>query len=115
VGGVICLIFGAIMLVDGPIPEMRVRLGIAIAVSVPIGLIAVFLMTLVVRARALRPANGSDAMIGQIGVTRTLVGPDGRVFVRGELWNARAKTEIAEGARVRVREVVGLRLVVEPE
>jgi membrane-bound serine protease (ClpP class) len=115
IGGVICLILGALLLVDGPIPEMRVRLVTAIGVSVPIGLIAVFLMTLVLRARSLRVANGSDAMIGEIGVARTLVGPDGKVFVHGELWNASAKTEIAEGARVRVRGVEGLRVMVEPE
>jgi membrane-bound serine protease (ClpP class) len=34
IGGVICMIFGAMMLVDGPIPEMRVNLLTAIAVSV---------------------------------------------------------------------------------
>ncbi len=114
IGGVICLIFGALLLVDGPIPEMRVRLLTAIGVSVPLGIIAVFLMTLVLRARGLRVATGADAMIGEIGVARTLVGPEGKVFVHGELWNANAKTEIAEGARVRVRAINGLRVTVEP-
>src|SRR5207237_2269585 len=37
IGGIVCMIFGALFLVDGPIPEMRVRLFTAIAVSVPIG------------------------------------------------------------------------------
>lgn len=115
IGGVICLVFGGLLLVDGPIPEMRVHLLTAIAVSVPLGIIAVFLMTLVIRARGLRLANGADAMIGEIGVARTTVGPDGKVFVHGELWNADAKTEIASGTRVRVRAIHGLRVTVEPE
>ena len=113
-GGVICMIFGALLLVDGPIPEMRVRLLTAIVVSVPIGVIAVFLMTLVIRAHQNRVMTGTEAMIGEIGVAQTSVDADGKVFVHGELWNASAKTAIAEGARVRVREVVGLRIVVEP-
>jgi membrane-bound serine protease (ClpP class) len=113
-GGVICLIMGGMLLVDGPIPEMRVHLWTAVAVSVPIGLIAVFLMTLVIRAYKNRVATGTEGMIGEIGVARTAVNAEGKVFVHGELWNASARTSSAEGARVRVRGVEGLKVVVEP-
>ncbi|MFZ2490882.1 MAG: nodulation protein NfeD [Thermoanaerobaculia bacterium] len=112
-GGVICMIFGALLLVDGPIPEMRVHLITAIVVSVPLGVIAVFLMALVLRAHRRRVTTGSEAMVGEIGVTRTALSPEGTVFVHGELWNARADREIAEGTQVRVREVTGLKVVVE--
>lgn len=115
IGGVICMVFGALLLVDGPIPEMRVHLLTALVVSVPIGVIAVFLMTLVMRAHRNRVATGIEAMVGEIGVARTPLGPDGKVFVHGELWNATAHSEIAEGARVRVRAVEGLRVLVDPE
>src|ERR1051325_8478562 len=50
IGGVICMVFGGLFLVDGPIPEMRVHVGTALAVSIPIGLIAIFLTTIVLRA-----------------------------------------------------------------
>ncbi|HJQ38404.1 MAG TPA: nodulation protein NfeD, partial [Thermoanaerobaculia bacterium] len=113
-GGVICMIIGAMLLVDGPIPEMRVQLMTAIAVSVPIGAIAIFLMTLVMRAHKNRVTTGTEGMIGEIGVARTSVAAEGKVFVHGELWNATARTSIAEGARVRVRAIEGLRVVVEP-
>lgn len=112
-GGAICMILGAMMLVDGPIPELRVNLMTAIAVTIPIALIAVFLMTLVLRAQKHRVSTGTEGMIGEIGVARTTLAPEGKVFVHGELWNARAKSEVAEGARVRVREVDGLRVIVE--
>lgn len=114
IGGVVCMILGAMLLVDGPIPEMRVHLLTAIAVSVPIGVIAIFLMTLVLRAYRNRVATGSEGMIGEIGVARTSVQAEGKVFVHGELWNATARTSIAEGARVRVRAIEGLRVLVEP-
>ncbi|HEX8171275.1 MAG TPA: nodulation protein NfeD [Thermoanaerobaculia bacterium] len=113
-GGVVCLVVGALLLVDGPIPEMRVRLATAIIVSIPIGAIAVFLMTLVLRARRVRVATGTEAMVGEIGVARTDVAGDGKVFVHGELWNATARGEIAAGTRVRVQAVNGLRVTVEP-
>lgn len=113
-GGVVCMIFGALLLVDGPIPEMRVHLVTALVVSVPLGAIAVFLMTLVLRAHKHKVVTGTEAMIGEVGVARTAVANEGKVFVRGELWNATARESIAEGSRVRVREVDGLRVVVEP-
>lgn len=112
-GGVVCMILGALLLVDGPIPEMRVKLLTALAVSVPIGLIAIFLMTLVLRAHKKKVETGTEAMIGEIGVARTPLALDGKVFVRGELWNATAKVAIDEGARVRIRNVEGLRVIVE--
>ncbi len=112
-GGVVCMIFGALLLVDGPIPEMRVKLITALVVSIPIGVIAVFLMTLVLRAHKNKVVTGTEAMIGEVGVARTPVAGDGKVFVRGELWNASAHNAIAAGSRVRVREVEGLRVIVE--
>jgi membrane-bound serine protease (ClpP class) len=113
-GGIVCMVIGALFLVDGPIPQMRVNIVTAVAVSVPIGIIAVFLTTLVLRARRGRVSTGSEGMIGEIGIARTPLGPEGKVFVHGELWNAMSSTAIAEGARVRVAGVNGLHLVVEP-
>ena len=112
-GGIVSMIIGALFLVDGPIPQMRVNIITATAISIPIGVIAVFLTTLVLRARHGKIATGSEGMIGQIGIARTPVGADGKVFVHGELWNAVASAAIAEGARVRVASVNGLHLTVE--
>src|SRR5205085_6452350 len=70
IGGIICMIFGALFLVDGPIPEMRVRFLTAAAVSIPLGVIAVFLMTLVVRARRNRVTPGPEGVIGETGLAR---------------------------------------------
>jgi membrane-bound serine protease (ClpP class) len=114
IGGIICMVFGGLFLVDGPIPEMRVQLATALAVSIPIGVIAIFLTTIVLRARRSRVTTGQEGMIGEIGVAKTALGPDGKVFVHGELWNATARASIAEGTRIRVAGVNGLHLVVEP-
>jgi membrane-bound serine protease (ClpP class) len=114
IGGIVSMVIGALFLVDGPIPQMRVNIITAFAVSIPIGVIAVFLTTLVLKARRGTVVTGKEGMIGEIGIARTPLGPDGKVFVHGELWNAVASAAIAEGARVRVAGVNGLHLVVEP-
>lgn len=113
IGGIVCMVIGALFLVDGPIPQMRVNIITAVAASIPIGLIAVFLMTLVLRARRGRVATGKEGMIGEIGIARTPVSAEGKVFVHGELWNAVSTITIAEGTRVKVAGVNGLHLIVE--
>ncbi|HET7710836.1 MAG TPA: nodulation protein NfeD [Thermoanaerobaculia bacterium] len=115
IGGIACMVFGALFLVDTPIPEMRVSLVTALLVSVPLGVIAVFLMGLVLKSRGHRVTTGTEGMVGEIGIARTAIAPEGKVFVHGEIWNAVANAPVEPGARVRVSAVDGLRLMVEAE
>ena len=69
---------------------------------------------LVFRSQCSRPVTGSAGMVGEIGVVRKALPPDGKVFVHGELWNAVSRTPIDEDAQVRVVAVTGLLLEVEP-
>ena len=114
IGGIVMLTLGGLMLVDAPIPEMRVHLGTALAVSVPIGLITVFLMTIALRARRNKIVTGEQGLIGEVGMAQTALIPQGKVFVHGEIWDAIASQEIPAGQTVVVREVDGLQLRVEP-
>ena len=113
IGGAIAMIIGALFLVDGPIPEMQVHPLTAASVSIPFALIAVFLASLAVRARRAPVVTGREGMIGELGVARTPLSPDGKVFVHGELWSARASASLDAGTAVRVKAVEGLRVIVE--
>jgi membrane-bound serine protease (ClpP class) len=112
-GGVALLTLGGLLLVDGPIPELRVHLWAALAISVPLGVITVFLMTLVLRARAHKVGTGAQELVGAIGEARTEIDPEGKVFVHGELWSAHAPSRVQIGEPVIVRKVEGLELEVE--
>jgi len=114
VGGIATLIIGALLLVDSPIPEMRVKLATALAVSIPLGGITVFLMTIALRARRSKAVTGIEGMIGEVAVAQTALAPAGTVFVHGEIWNAISSANVSAGERVRVRKVDGLELTVEP-
>jgi membrane-bound serine protease (ClpP class) len=113
VGGIAALTIGGLLLVDGPVPAMRVHLSTALAVSIPLGAITVFLATIALRARLRKSMTGPQGLIGEIGVARTPLAPDGKVWISGELWNATASAPVTEGQRVQVREVEGLTLRVE--
>jgi len=114
VGGIVVLTLGGVLLVDGPIPEMRVKLLTSLAVSIPFGLITVFLMSIAWRARRNKVVTGSQGIIGEVGVARTDLLPNGKVFVHGELWNAHSSKPILSGSQIRVIAVRELELEVEP-
>jgi membrane-bound serine protease (ClpP class) len=114
-GGTALLILGALMLVDGPIPQMRVRLITAVAVGIPFAFITAFLMNIALRARRNKVAIGQEALIGQTAVVRSPLTPEGKVVVMGELWNAVSSAPADVGSRVRIRSVDGLKLEVEPD
>jgi membrane-bound serine protease (ClpP class) len=113
-GGTAAMILGAVILINSPLPEMRIHLSTAIAVTLPFALITVFLVSLVVRARSSKVVTGSEGMIGEIGVAIGDLAPAGRVFVRGEYWNAVATSQLKAGERVRVTAIDRLNLTVEP-
>jgi membrane-bound serine protease (ClpP class) len=113
IGGIAALTIGGLLLVDGPIPDMRVKLWTSLAISLPLGVITLFLMTLVVKARRKKTMIGPAGLVGEIGVARTALAPEGKIVIQGELWNAIASEDVAPGQAVRVRDVDGLLLKVE--
>ena len=113
-GGIVLLTLGGLFLVDAPIPEMRVHLLTALAVSIPLGLITAFLMSIAVRARRNKIVTGEQGLIGEIGIAQTTLAPAGKVFVHGELWDAVCSVSVSAGERVVVRQVDGLTVRVDP-
>ena len=95
-------------------PELRIRLSTALALTAPFMAVTVFLVLLVARARLSSDMTGPAGIIGEIGVAIRAVAPEGTVFVHGEYWNAVSLTPVVAGARVRVTSIVGLRLTVQP-
>jgi membrane-bound serine protease (ClpP class) len=114
IGGIVLLTLGGLLLVDSPIPEMRVHLLTALAVSIPLGLITAFLMAIALKARRNKVVTGEQGLIGETGVVRTALTPHGKVFVRGELWDAVSSSPLPAGQFVIVRCVHGLTLQVDP-
>jgi membrane-bound serine protease (ClpP class) len=113
-GGIVLLTLGGLLLVDSPIPEMGVHLATALAVSIPLGIITAFLMSIALKARRNKVVTGVQGLVGETGVTRTTLSPQGKVFVHGELWDAVASIPLPVGQLVVVRRVDGLTLQVDP-
>ena len=73
-------------------------------------------MPSMVRTRFSTPTIGRDWMTGELGEVVEDVSPDGVVRIRGALWRARCNraTPVTVGNQVRVVEIDGLWLEVEP-
>jgi membrane-bound serine protease (ClpP class) len=74
-------------------------------------------MPVAVRSRFSTPTIGREGLIGEMGEAAVDVAPDGVVIVRGARWRARTNraTPVRAGEAIRVIEVDGLVLEVEPE
>ena len=114
IGGAVAMVLGAVILVNGPIPEMRIRWSTAIGLALPFSAITLLLLSLVVSARRHKVETGVEGMIGVTGSAITELSPEGKVMVRGEYWDAVALRPVTAGARVRITAVDKLKLTVEP-
>ena len=105
-GGVAALVIGSLMLVNSPLPALRPTLGVILPVVLGMSSIFIMLVYLVIKAHARKAVTGKEGLVGEVGVARTDLNPEGKVFVHGELWNAEAGTMIPQGGRVKVVKVL---------
>jgi membrane-bound serine protease (ClpP class) len=113
IGGIIAMIAGGLMLVNGPIPQLQVHFSTVVAIAIPLAVITVVLVRLVVMSRRRKSVVGPQSMVGEVGVAANEVHDQGKVMVRGEYWNAHSDRPIPAGTRVRVIKVDGLKIEVE--
>ena len=113
IGGIISIIAGGLMLVQGPIPQLRIRLTTTLAVAFPLSIITIVLVRLVYLSHQRKSVTGEEGMVGESGVAKTDINNQGKVLVHGEYWNASSERPIPAGARVRVTKVEGLKVEVE--
>ena len=114
VAGIVSLLLGSLMMFKDTGPDMRLSLKVLLPTIILISGFFVFIAGLVFRAQIAKPRTGSRGLVGEIGLVKKALMPEGKVFVHGELWNARADQAIDEGIKVRVVNVVNLMLEVEP-
>ena len=114
VAGIVSLFLGSIMLFDSGDPDMRVSWHVLIPTLVLISGFFVFVAGLVFKSQVTTPRTGAAGIVGEVGIVKKAIMPDGKILIHGELWNATAKEPISEGTRVRVLNLENLVLEVEP-
>lgn len=111
-GGMIAMIMGSLMLFESSEPWLR----LSWRVILPTMLVTVAFFALIVRkvlSAHRRPlTTGQEGLIGVVGTAQSPIAAAGKVFVRGEYWEARSDEPIAAGDKVVVEAVEGMQLKV---
>jgi len=111
--GIVAMIFGSLILVNSPLPEMRIHWVTAIGVTLPFAAITIFLLRLVILSQQRKSSVGMEGMVGEAAVALEDFNLAGRVQVHGEIWQAMTDQPVQAGETLRVVLVEGLKVRVQ--
>ena len=112
-GGVIAMVLGSLMLFESPEPYLRVSWSVILVTVLAVSGFFVVVVTKALAVHRRRPTTGREGLIGVEGRAESGIAPEGKVFIRGEYWDARSDEPISAGSRVTVEAVEGMRLKVK--
>ena len=115
VGGTIALVIGSVMMTR-TVPGVSVGFGFIIPAAIAFAAVFLFLGRLALQSQRRPAVSGKEGLIGAHGRARDSLSPHtpGYVHVRGELWRATSLVAISPGTPIRVVDLNGLTLAVEP-
>jgi membrane-bound serine protease (ClpP class) len=105
VAGAVCFFIGSLMLFDPAGEAYQVSTGAALAFAITLAVLFAFAAAKVWQVRRARPQTGQEELLGQAGVVRRALDPEGYVLVHGELWRARADEPVSAGESVEVTAI----------
>jgi membrane-bound serine protease (ClpP class) len=112
-GGIVALLLGSLMLIDSPAPFLQISLSAIIGVTAATAGFFLLIIGAAIRAHRRQPVTGHEGLIGQIGVVKTPLRPEGQIVVRGETWKATSEEPVKPGGQVEVTGISGLTLKVK--
>lgn len=114
-GGAASLALGSIMLIRTEASFLQISRPAIIIVVVATTSFFVFALSMAFKAMRKKPTTGRKGLIEEEGEVRMQIEPgkEGRVFILGELWKAKADEVIKVGEKVKVKDVKRLVLYVE--
>jgi membrane-bound serine protease (ClpP class) len=116
-GAIVSFLLGSLLLFNSPgsLPFFQVSLPVIFGMTTALALAFLFAVGAIARGQRRQVVTGREGMLGKVAEVRTLLDPEGLVFVESELWRARTiGVPVPVGQQVRVASVEGLLLLVEP-
>jgi len=117
VAGLVSMFIGSLMLFDTYHTGIAISFTVFVPVFVSLVLFVVLVVWLVARSALRQPESGPESLTGAVGsVVRVLPGSmHVKVYVHGEVWDARCTRQLAEGDSVVVESLQGMVLQVTPQ
>jgi membrane-bound serine protease (ClpP class) len=114
IGGGVAFVVGSLILMETEVAAFQISLPLIVVVTLVTAAFVFTLITLAVKQRRKPIVSGREQMLGDIGEASTDFSDSGTIQIHGELWSARTDKPVRKGQRVKVREMDGLTLLVEP-
>ena len=108
------MLLGSLMLIKGEAPFLQISWTVILPVVALAAGFSLFVVGMGIRAMRRRPLTGSEGMVGLVGVAKTNLAPQGKILVRGELWDAISEQPLQPGDHAEVTRIEGLKLYVKP-
>jgi membrane-bound serine protease (ClpP class) len=115
VGGVVAMVLGSLLLFESPEPYLRVSRSVILATVLATTGFFTVVVAKALRVHRQRPITGREGLVGLEGRAESRIDPEGKVYVRGEYWDAWSDEPVNAGSRVMVEAVEGMRLKVKAQ
>jgi len=114
IGGVIAFVIGSVILMDTDIPGFGINMPLIIAFAISSALMLIFVVGMAIRARRRPVVSGQEELVGSQAVVMNDFDQKGTVTIHSETWQAMSDDRLHKGQKVRVTDIQGLILKVEP-
>jgi len=113
-GGIAAFVFGAIIMFDSGIPGFGISIALVLTIAIVAAAAIIWTAGYVLKLRRRGAVSGAGSIVGGIGTAMEDFTGAGKVWLEGEAWAAHSDRAIEKGRKVRVNELRGLTLHVEP-
>ena len=114
IGGVISFVIGSIILMDTEAPGFGIDIAVIITFALTSALIFIFVVGMAVKARRRPVVSGLEELMGGEATVINDFDHKGTVTIHSENWQAVSDTPLHKNQQVKVIDVKGLTLQVEP-
>lgn len=118
-GGITCMFLGSLILIDSPYEFMRISVRVILPLVLATAGITIFLTSVVVKTHLKKVTVGKEGLIGEKAEVlegikgKGIAWGTGKVFVHGEIWQAKSKDMIKKGEEVEIIGFDGMKLLVK--
>lgn len=114
IGGVIAFILGSIFLLDSHTPGFAIAWQLILIMSLITVSFFLVIVNLTIRSMRKKVVTGREALIGSLGEILEYSNHTGQARVHGEIWRVQSRHHLQLGQKIRVTDISGLQLTVEP-
>ena len=114
IGGVIAFIIGSMILMDTNVEAFELSTPLVVSVAVITSAFFMGVVAMAIKQRRRPVVSGREELLGNTGQATEAFSEEGIIHIHGENWRARSPHPVAKEQTVKVLDVDGLVLIVEP-